>query len=555
MSTFTPQDRDHDRSRDPSPFHAPIPLRPETLRSRIRSADANSAEFLDIAAIDPGLALARSIVDFDLNYDNVLIASRYWNESTGAIERLWRHGVAASLAATAIARIENRPDSEDLAKFALVHQLGYWLIAADDPILLEKLLAERDPARRRRLERDRLGADAANFAGDWAERSRIDPRLADASRLHAKPLSCWEDAAADPRSLAILQKAFRIAERTPWALFAQPTETSDDPRFRNLVAKVNRLCRDRFVADPVSTAELNLFREVRTLKLENTKISQENDILKKRLIASEREIDRIERRSSREIERKKLAALAEFAAGLGHELNNPLAVILGRAQLLKSPARKLDADAIKSVQAIIDQAIRGSRMIKDLMGVAGGFAIRIRDCRPNAILRTVVADLQTELKAKNIALELDLDPKFDRGAIASDPDALAHLAETFLRNAIEATETERRVKIRSTFKHNRMIWSFWNERPPLASDVIERLFDPFFCGREAGRGLGLGLPRAARIVRDLGGSIRFRSPSNEGVLFVVVLPIKKTANEFSGDRPRKNANERSLKHETDRKSK
>ncbi len=528
MSTFTPHDRGLDRSTDPPHSRAaiPIPIRPQSLRSRAQSAHATAPQFLQTAAIDPGFALARSFVKAHQDYDRILISCSFWTESTAAIERLWRHGVAASLAAAAIARHENRSDSENLSKFALVHQLGYWLIAANDPPLLEALFAERDPARRRRLERNRLGADSANFAADWAERSRVDPALVDACRLHARPLSCWQDAAVDPRSLAILQKAFRIAEQTPWALFADPI-ASDKPRFQKLVANVEHLCRDRLVADPVSTLEIHLFRDATILKHENAKLLQDNDLLKKRLIASEREIDRIERRSRRELERKKLAALAQFAAGLGHELNNPLAVILGRAQLLRSPTRKLDADAIKSVQAIIDQAIRGSRMIKDLMGVAGGFAIRIRDCRPNAILRAAVADLQSDLQAKNIALVLDLDPKFDRGPIASDPDALAHLAETFLRNAIEATETGRRVKIRSAFKYNRMIWSFWNERPPLAADVIERLFDPFFCGREAGRGLGLGLPRAARIVRDLGGSIRFRSPSNEGVLFVVVLPIKK----------------------------
>lgn len=528
MSTLTPHDRGLDHSSDPPRFTAaiPLPLRPQTLRSRVQSAHATAPDFLQTAAIDPGFALARSFVKADLNYDHLLTSCTFWTESTAAIERLWRHGVAASIAAAAIARNENRPDSEDLANFALVHQLGYWLIAANDPNLLDTLFAERDPARRRRLERDRLGADAANFAADWAERSRVDPALVDACRLHARPLSCWQDAAADPRSLAILQKAFRIAEQTPWALSADPI-ASDKPGFQKLVAKVERLCRDRLAADPVSNLEIHLFRDVTILKLENTNILQENGLLKKRLIASEREIDRIERRSRRELDRKKLAALAEFAAGLGHELNNPLAVILGRAQLLRSPARKLDADALKSVQAIIDQAIRGSRMIKDLMGVAGGFAIRIRACRPNAILRSVVADLQTDIQAKTLTLEFDPDPKLDRTPIASDPDALAHLAEAFLRNAIEATEPGRRVKIRSIYQRDRMIWSFWNERKPLAANVIERLFDPFFCGREAGRGLGLGLPRAARIVRDLGGSIRFRSPANDGVLFVIVLPIKK----------------------------
>src|SRR5262249_40244958 len=85
------------------------------------------------------------------------------------------------------------------------------------------------------------------------------------------------------------------------------------------------------------------------------------------------------------LERRKLDALSEFAAGAGHELNNPLAVIVGRAQLLLS--RTDDAESARSLRIMLNQAGRAHRILRDLMFVGRPPGRRLRSCRPSELLR------------------------------------------------------------------------------------------------------------------------------------------------------------------------
>ncbi len=94
------------------------------------------------------------------------------------------------------------------------------------------------------------------------------------------------------------------------------------------------------------------------------------------------------------IREKKLQALAEFAAGAGHELNNPLAVIVGRAQLLLG--RTPDAETSRSLRIILGQAQRTHRILRDLMFVARPPSLRPRSCRPTEVLRSCLASVREE---------------------------------------------------------------------------------------------------------------------------------------------------------------
>ena len=100
--------------------------------------------------------------------------------------------------------------------------------------------------------------------------------------------------------------------------------------------------------------------------------------------------------------RMMLDALAEFAAGAGHELNNPLAVIVGRAQLLM--ARDNDPEATRSLRAIIAQAQRAARILRDLMYVARPAEPRPRPCQPEEIVRASLRDLQGEAEARGVRI-------------------------------------------------------------------------------------------------------------------------------------------------------
>ena len=186
----------------------------------------------------------------------------------------------------------------------------------------------------------------------------------------------------------------------------------------------------------------------------------------------------------------KLEALAEFAAGAGHEINNPLAVIINRAQRLleeeSDPRRRRELAAI------------------------GAQAYRIRDMIGDTMLFT------------ETTLEQQIE---DCPALHADPLQLKIVISSLLQNAAEATGEQGRVRVTATSVLEgtaRFVRLCVIDNGPGLSDIDrEHLFDPFYSGRQAGRGLGFGLSKCWRIVDGHGGRIDVsHTPSDETVCTV-----------------------------------
>ena len=231
--------------------------------------------------------------------------------------------------------------------------------------------------------------------------------------------------------------------------------------------------------------------------------------------------DRIETEEI-QLGQRKLDALGEFAGGAGHELNNPLAVIVGRAQLLL--ARTSDPETARSLRIMLNQAGRAHRILRDLMFVARPLAPRPRNCRPADLLRACLRDFQDECAARGIRLASEIDDSIPVVACL-DPDALRHLADILMRNAIDATPAGGKISVKSSTQLDELSGWFGDSGKGIAPHEAAHLFDPFYCGRRAGRGLGLGLPRAARIVELARGRLRWTSQPGQGSAFQVNLPL------------------------------
>jgi putative nucleotidyltransferase with HDIG domain len=219
-----------------------------------------------------------------------------------------------------------------------------------------------------------------------------------------------------------------------------------------------------------------------------------------------------------------LASIAELAAGAGHELNSPLAVISGRAQMLM---RQLgDPEAARALQTIVDKAHECSQIVNDLMDFAKPRPLQ----REPVPLGELLAELRdewiasTELPAARIVLhaEAHLPP------VAVDRAQLDAALRELLRNAAEATRANQGL---ITVQARRGVDTRWVEI--LVRDngygmtlaVQARAFDPFFSHRPAGRGRGLGLPRAHRIIDAHGGRIWIESSTGNGTTVHVRLPV------------------------------
>jgi signal transduction histidine kinase len=228
-----------------------------------------------------------------------------------------------------------------------------------------------------------------------------------------------------------------------------------------------------------------------------------------------------------------LEALAEFAAGAGHELNNPLAVIVGRAQLLL--AKEDDPDATRSLRAIIAQAQRAARILRDLMYVARPPEPRPRPCQPEEIVRACLRDLQADADARGVRIVADAREPAQR--VWADPEPLRQVADILARNALEASVTGGLVQFTASNDGRVVRWTVHDHGRGIGPTEGLHLFDPFYCGRAAGRGLGLGLPRAARIVAQAGGELNWQSSPGLGTTFIVTLPVGEIPASPDEERP------------------
>ncbi len=218
-----------------------------------------------------------------------------------------------------------------------------------------------------------------------------------------------------------------------------------------------------------------------------------------------------------------LNAMGQFAAGAGHELNNPLAVIMGRAQLLLS--RLEDPEAQRSLRIIIGQSQRAHRMLRDLMYYAQPTAARPRSCVPEEVVRRGLEDLRPEADARGVALQFTM-PAGVRVAVSSiDPDQLRLTLDALVRNAMEASAPSTAVLVRIQRRGEWLKLEVRDQGRGLRADEGHHLLNPLYSGRQAGRGLGLGLPRLARMLNEIGGTLVWSSRPGGGARFEVQLPL------------------------------
>ena len=241
---------------------------------------------------------------------------------------------------------------------------------------------------------------------------------------------------------------------------------------------------------------------------------------------SRRSSSRVRQQIDREDDRLqalKLEALAEFAGGAGHELNNPAG---GDRRPVRSScsARTDDPETVRSLRIILSQAGRAHRILRDLMFVARPPAPRPRPCRPADLLCACLRDLQEECTARGIRLVSEIDESAARRA-RSIPTRCAISP----RSCFATRSRQRPPAARSSSGRACKATSFPGLSPTQGKGIspadAAHLFDPFYCGRQAGRGLGLGLPRAARLVAQAGGRLHWSSNPGHGAVFQVHLPL------------------------------
>lgn len=227
----------------------------------------------------------------------------------------------------------------------------------------------------------------------------------------------------------------------------------------------------------------------------------------------------IEQDFARELERAKLSAMKELAYGASHEINNPLANISTRAQtLLRDETHPERRQKLAMINA---QAFRAHEMISNMMLFAHPPDLQRELVSWQAVLDQVQAELQRDADLQQTTLLISPSRFETDAAVAelhADPTHLAVLLKALVRNSLEAIGLGGQVELRCRFDNDVPVagcdrsvrgvrLEVIDDGPGIPQHVREHLFDPFYSGREAGRGLGFGLSKAWRIVDLHGGCL------------------------------------------------
>ncbi len=226
----------------------------------------------------------------------------------------------------------------------------------------------------------------------------------------------------------------------------------------------------------------------------------------------------------RNLECAKLDALKELAYGASHEINNPLANISARAQLLLRD--ESDPERRRALEAIHQQAHRAHEMISDLMLFARPPRLERRPLQVATLLQQIERELIDECRRRAVDLTIQVDPSLP--SVAADEVQLGVAIKALCTNALEAIGRDGVIRVEAGVSSNgaAVVIAVGDSGPGIPAAIRPHIFDPFFSGREAGRGLGFGLSKSWRIVTEHGGRLTVDDSAVTGARFVVELPLE-----------------------------
>jgi PAS domain S-box-containing protein len=222
---------------------------------------------------------------------------------------------------------------------------------------------------------------------------------------------------------------------------------------------------------------------------------------------------------------EKLSALGQMIAGVAHELNNPLAVIMGYSQLL-SGREDLDTKTRDDLKKINRESERAGKIVRNLLTFA---RMRLPEKKPvdvHAVLHTVLELREHDLRVANVRVVRNFAQNLPK--TYGDPTHLEQVFMNLVSNAVHAMQLIKgqRVLTVATFatdKHIRV--SIADTGPGISEEMQRKIFEPFFTTKAPGAGTGLGLSISYSIIQDHKGKIYCHSEPNLGTTFIIELPI------------------------------
>ena len=230
---------------------------------------------------------------------------------------------------------------------------------------------------------------------------------------------------------------------------------------------------------------------------------------------------------------EKLSAFGELLAGVAHELNNPLSVLVGQALMLQEAT--LDEASAARVQKIGKAGDRCARIVKSFLSMARREPNEVAPVDLNAVIESALEVTAYSLRTSGVEVSLQLSK--DLPTVMASADQMRQVFTNLIvnaQNAMQENQGPRHLRIKSSYspKDQQVAVKVKDNGPGISEEIRSRIFEPLFTTKDVGAGTGIGLSLCHRIIEAHGGAIVAEKTSGPGAVFSLKLPRGQT-----GDRP------------------
>jgi len=235
----------------------------------------------------------------------------------------------------------------------------------------------------------------------------------------------------------------------------------------------------------------------------------------------------------------KLAALGQLAAGVAHEINNPLAGIMGYAQLLTEKLQRAAREGTTSediprfisyVENMEKQSQRCKHIVQNLLKFARASTqeeMSEVDC--NRVIQETLGLIEHQLEQSSIDVVTQFDPQLP--PIYGQEGKLQQVITNIVINAMQAIEQRGTITISTSRHQNSVLMTIRDTGVGIPAELLNKVFEPFFTTKELGKGTGLGLSVTYGLVHEMGGRIELESAVGQGTTFTISLPAAEDASD------------------------
>ncbi len=230
----------------------------------------------------------------------------------------------------------------------------------------------------------------------------------------------------------------------------------------------------------------------------------------------------LEKKKEELLSAKKLAAIGTLAAGVAHELNNPLNNIAISAQMLK---RETETGSLESVHEIVNdivgQTARVKKIVGDLLEFARGRRPILQKIELNELILGTYKIVSTASNTENITFIMNRES--DTIHLNADPEQIERVFINLFSNSVDAMDGSGELSVNTEIVDDKAVVKLTDSGKGISNDVLEKIFEPFYSTKDKGTGLGLAI--VFNIIKKHDGTITVDSEEGKGTCFTIILPL------------------------------